>query len=248
MNVLRNIQNKIVAVSRFGLTVPKNRWTGKYYEPRSYNQWNSFSGRYIQSREYPHYGTETFNESINSVGGYHSINENYGRKRRRDSSDDVHLNVKRFSFDEKHNGRRNDGHYDAKEHSFSEVYGRKRAHNFSDDHHEAKKPRFSETFVNYAIKRPSQHPNPNRKILEALFDAEITADGWEKKSDDEFQYHTKIRGKCFYEKGKTIDNAKEYVAESVLKELCNFKSENVFWPENLLPFRLNQDFADEIER
>lgn len=86
-----------------------------------------------------------------------------------------------------------------------------------------------------------------RKILEELFNPEITADGW-KKNNNRFEYYTKIRGKFFYQLGDSVDKAKERVAETALKELCDFKYERIFWPKDLLSFQLNQDFADGIER
>lgn len=140
-------------------------------------------------------------------------------------------------------------HHDAREHSFSDENSKKRQRDSGDDdgdYYQAKKTRL-DVSVQYAIKQPSQYANPNRKILEALFDSDITAEGWKKKSTG-FEYHTQIREKCFYDTGRSIDSAREHVAERALKELCNFKSETVCWPNDLLQFRLNQTFADEIGR
>lgn len=110
----------------------------------------------------------------------------------------------------------------------------------------AKTLRFTGPLVEYAIKKLNYYPQPMRKVLDSLFESEITADGWE-KSNDEFQYHTTIRGKCYYQSGNSIVNAKEQVAETALKELCSFKFEKISWPRNLVSFRLEQSFADAIE-
>lgn len=110
----------------------------------------------------------------------------------------------------------------------------------------AKTLRITGPLVEYAIKRFSYYPQPMRKVLDSLFESEITADGWE-KSNDAFQYHTTIRGKYYCQLGSSIVDAKEQVAETALKDLCSFKFENISWPRNLLSFRLEQSFADAIE-
>lgn len=252
MNFIRNLRGKFVQASRFEITVPTNRSTDtihhnpfvKNYEPQSYNQLNG-AGRYIPLEVYHHYRNEILNRPNNNVSTSHSFNENYSRKRTRDSSNDDRFDAKRrLVYDEKQRGRRDD----EKRRLFDADYSKKRVRDSHDeDRYAPKRQRLDETSVQYAIKQPSQLSNPNRKILKNLFDPEITADGWEKNGEG-FKYHTQIRGKCFYESGDSIDDAKELVAEKALKELCNFKREKILWPDELLPYRLDQKFADEIER
>lgn len=124
---------------------------------------------------------------------------------------------------------------------------RARENDYEDVQHVQKRQRLNASSVQYAIKTPSQCAYPMRKTLEKLFSPAITADGWE-KNDEVFQYRTQILGTNFFEFGDTIENARELVAETALRALSNFKYEKISWPKNLLSFRLNQDFADEIER
>lgn len=110
----------------------------------------------------------------------------------------------------------------------------------------AKRQKLSGPSVQYAFKKSSEYPQPMRKVLNLLFESEITADGWE-KVNGKFHCHIKIRQNMYYGMGNTIANAGEQVAETVLRALCNFKFENISWPRQLLPFRLEQSFADAIE-
>lgn len=241
MNFIRNLRGKFVSASRLKITAPTNRSNDTSHHSRqTCNQWNG-AGRYIPLEVDPHYRNEILDRT-NVVSSYH-------RKRARDSYNDDQLDAKkRGVYHDKQSGSRDDNHYDAKRRSFVADCSKKRARDsYDESYNVAKRHRLNETSVQYAIKQPSQYANPNRKILENLFNPEITAEGWEKNSEG-FKYHTQIRGKCFYESGGSIDDAKELVAEKALDELCNFKREKILWPDKLLPFRLDQKFADEIER
>lgn len=110
----------------------------------------------------------------------------------------------------------------------------------------AKRQKLAGPSVTYAFKKSSQYLQPMRKVLNILFESEITADGWE-KVNNQFSYHTQIRGNRYTRLSSSIDKAKEQAAETALKDLCNFKFENIAWPHQLLPFRLEQSFADAIE-
>lgn len=111
----------------------------------------------------------------------------------------------------------------------------------------AKKQKLTVPSVKYGFKKSSEYPQPMRKVLDILFQSEITADGW-KKVNGKFNYHTEIRGNKFNRMGNSIDNAREQVAETALKALCNFKFENITWPRHISSFRLEQPFADAIEK
>lgn len=242
MDIFRNL-GQFVPSPRSQLAVRSSRSVemicnpfARNYETQGYGQLNSTAGRYIPLD--PRLRKEILNQSVTyAVNSYETSNENRSRKRTRDSSDEYHLDAKRNLSDYNHNGRRD----------HDENYTGKRALDDDESCHSVKRQRTSEICVQYAIKKPSQSPITNRKILESLYDPEITAEGWEKNRVG-FKYHTEIRGKCFYELGDSIDHAKELVAETALKELCNLKQEEIIWPEKLERFRLNQDFADEIER
>lgn len=123
---------------------------------------------------------------------------------------------------------------------------RAREEYYDEDLNLAKRQRLTGPCVEYAIKKCSQYPQPMRKVLDMLFESEITADGWE-KINGMFLYHTKIREKYYYQSGISIDIARELVAEAALKELHNFKFEKISWPQTISSFRLEQHSADEIE-
>ncbi|KAJ6638122.1 Double-stranded RNA-specific editase Adar [Pseudolycoriella hygida] len=213
------------------------------YNPQNYNQSYNLAGSYIPFDD-PFYISQNRYDRPSPASN----------KRPRDFSED---------FEESYSKRRFYGHHDDERYPplspiFSgtrDDFRRKRPFSETNSNTEwkretdAKRPRFNDSFssVQYAIKQPSQYVNPLRKILENLFTPEITADGW-KKYGHSFEYHTEIRGMCFYGRGDSIDNAKESVAGTALKKFCNFKDEKIIWPQNLLPYRLEQYFADEIER
>lgn len=198
MNILRKFQGRLGNPSRFNVLRLQNQATDSAGSYKLIDK--NVAGRYRPLDENSQYHNQNTNTASRC---YNSVDENYSRKRPRDSSDD--------------------------------------------DHYDAKRLRVNVPSLQYAIKKPSQYTNPMRKMLEKLFDPEITADGWE-RNNDVYKYHTKIRGKCFYQLGNSIDDARELVAETALKELCNLKCEKISWPEKLLPFRLDQHIADEIER
>lgn len=147
-------------------------------------------------------------------------------------------------------------------HSFDENYkpvSHKRAREFYDDDDfscvpnlakNAKKHRFASPTqsVKYAFKKASEYPQPMRKVLDTLFESEIFAEGWEKVGfNGQFQYHINIRGKNYQRVSNSVDNAREEVSVLALQELCNYEFENISWPRNLIPYRLEQSFADAIE-
>lgn len=243
MNFFRTLPSKIVQVSHFKIGTTKKRQSGQNCEK---SQGDRLDGRFNPLKECPLYGNDILNRSTSTTVSRHdSLKENYGRKRSRDYSDDDHLDAKRHPFEKNHSGigilnesNRN---------PFSENCRRKRTRlsDESEDDDEEKKRRLND--VQYAIKHPSQYADPNRQILETLFNDNITADGWKKKNDS-IEYHTEVRGKLFYEIGHSLVDAREHVAATALKNLCRFKRENIFWPDTLLPFQLNQLFADKIER
>lgn len=226
MNFIRKLQ-----ASSFNVTIPKKPITNPFVKnniPQDrHSKWDNVAGLYLPLEEYPRYRKHILKQSTDLDG----LN---GRKRVSNP-----LATKNYN---------------------SETYRKKRARDSYDDDDfndawHTKKPRLDDAtlFVKYAIKQPSQYSNPNRKILESLFDPEITAEGWKKingivSPTQMIEYHTQIRGRLFYEMGNSIDDARENVAATALKELCNFKRENIFWPEQLLSFRLDQGFADKIQR
>ncbi|XP_037050420.1 double-stranded RNA-specific editase Adar-like [Bradysia coprophila] len=110
----------------------------------------------------------------------------------------------------------------------------------------AKRQRLSEPSIQYAMKKSSDYANPMRKALDLLFESEITADGWE-KIDNRIKYHISIRGVTYYQWGSSVEITKESAAETALKSLAGFKLQQISWPPQLLPFRLEQPFADSIE-
>lgn len=238
MNFIRKLPSKLVQASHFKVTGSNERRITynpfvKNSESQGQNKWDNVAGLYIPLEQYPRYRKNIL-------------------KRARDTSesDDDQLNgsnAKRPQFNTPIAKKHEEHYANAKRNPFSENNNRKRRARDYDDELlvESKKPRFNE--VQYAIKLGSQYPNPNRKILDNFFDPEITAEGWKKKSDV-IEYHTEIRGQYFVDTGSSINDAKENVAARALKELCNLKQERINWPEQLLPFRLNQEFADKIER
>ncbi len=131
-----------------------------------------------------------------------------------------------------------------------DQFSNKRSHDPYDgdfNPNKSKRQRLTETpSVQYAIKKSSQYPQPMRMVLDLLFKDEITADGWE-KINDHFEYHTKIRGRTYPGSGGSIEDARENAAEKILKQIGGYKMELISWPQQLLPFRLEQPFADAIE-
>lgn len=235
MNFTRTLPSKVVRISHWKDEISKKRSTN--YNPVSQNhrsQGHNIMDRLVGPGRFKAY--QEYPLPVND------LNESYGRKRARDFSDDDHSDAKRPLTMV---------HYESKRNSFPEGGRTKRPREFYDDDYdddrEAKKRLLNDKSVQYAIKQPSQYTDPNRKILEYLFDPEITAEGWKKKTDG-IEYHTEVCGKSFYEIGHSVVDARENVAATALKKLCNFKRENIFWPELLLPFQLNQDFADKMER
>ncbi|XP_037041410.1 double-stranded RNA-specific editase Adar-like isoform X2 [Bradysia coprophila] len=243
MNLIRKIPSKLIRTSQVGTTsIPKNRWIvrnpfTKKGENQSHDERDSLAGLYTPLEEYTRYRKEVLNLSANAELEALALKKNH-RKRARSPSHDDHSYAKRLSSGSNHTSREDDNIF---------VRKKRARESNSDDHNAAKKPRLNDTPIQYAIKHPSQYADPNRKVLESLFDPEITAEGWKKKSDG-FEYHTQIRGTTYYNMGNSIDDAREHVAEKVLKELCDFRREYIRWPDHLLPFRLNQEFADQIER
>lgn len=248
MKLIRKLTSKIVSTTHLKITDHNKRWTNQNGEVQGrykYNKYDSIDALSIPLEEYPRYRNEFLNQSTNTASRYAGRNESNGRKRARDSTDNDQLDKKGRLTADLHS-RNNSSYYETKRNSFPKIDRENRARD--DDYHEAKKQRLDDhPLVQYAIKKPSQYSDPNRKILENLFDPEITADGWEKKSDG-IEYHTRIRGQMFYEMGNSIDEAREHVAATALKQLCNFKHEAVHWPEQLVTFRLDQQFADKIAR
>ncbi len=231
VNFIRTLPSKIIGITKHR---PSNYNTfNQNYGSQGYNFWDKLAGlckpeelagRYKPLEAYPIYAN--------------NLHKSYDRKRSHDYTDDDHLDAKRPLTM---------SHYLTNRNSFSEggsSQKRLREKYDDEDHHEAKKRRFNDT---YAIKEPSQYAHPHRKILESLFEPEITAEGWKKKKG-KIEYHTEVCGKSFVECGDSVVDARENVAETALKKLCDFKRENIFWPEPLLPFQLNQEFADNIER
>lgn len=244
MNFIRKLPSKIVRGSRLKLPnhplTTCNPFAQSYRIQGHQEKLDILPGRFKPLEEYG--SNNILNQSNGSF-------ERHSRKRRRDDyTDEVPLrsDAKKPLYDKRQG--------ESESNSFPGE-GRKkrfRDHYDDDDHYrEEKKRRLNGTSViqyeTYAIKQPSQYVDPNRKILEYLFDPKITADGWKKKSDG-IEYHTEVCGKSFYEIGHSVVEARENVAATALKKLCNFKRENIFWPDVLLTFQLNQEFADTIAR
>lgn len=201
MNFFRKIPSKLQS---FNVTIPKKSLTNPFTKnnlPRDrHNKWDNVPGLYLPLEEYPRYRKDILKQSTENVD-IDGLNDSRGSKRVRDPY-----------------GKRNDNHFD-------ETYRKKRARDSYDDGDDfndswnTKKPRLADakpSYIQYAIKQPSQHSDPHRKILENLFDHEITADGWKKKSDREIEYHTEIRGRIFYEMGKSVHDARDHVAATAL--------------------------------
>lgn len=220
MNLIQKIQSKIVRPTSF--KIPKKKHN-------EYNEWDELAGRYTPlENNIP--GNRILKESTNYNSRFNQRNDSLVRKRARDSTDDHHSDAKRRQL-----LRSNDN---AKKRT-RDTYD-------DDDHYQAKKLRLNPT-VRYAVKEPSQYTDPNRKILESIFDPEITAEGWKKRNHG-IEYYTEIHGETFYEIGESIDRAKENVAAKALRTLCDLKQESIPWPIKLIPLRLEQNFADGIER
>lgn len=256
MNFFQKLRGRLAQSSQYNVNTPQNQffnqWTDNgssepfnenyQYRNQSFDDCYNTAGQYRPSDENYQYQNQIEHQWTNSAGLYQSFEDNYqysSRTRAHETYYDDEINIASLyqSFDDD-----------------SQNASRKRQReNYCDDDyndslsHIKKKQRLNVPCIQYAIKQPSQYTHPLRKILENLFYTEITADGWEKNNDG-FKYHTRIRGNCFYQFGNTIDDAKELVAERALQEFCNFKYEKIAWPHQLLPYRLNQDFADEIER
>lgn len=133
--------------------------------------------------------------------------------------------------------------------NFGNSNGKRNREFYSGDYvaNTAKQQRFtSGECVKYAIKKYSQYPQPMKRVMDIVFSKDVSADGWE-KINGQFQYHTKIRGMNYFRWGSSIDEARENVAEAILKDVGYYKMEAITWPKQILPFRLEQPFADAIE-
>lgn len=132
-----------------------------------------------------------------------------------------------------------------------EGSNRKRAREYYGDENNyapnaAKRQKVNEPIIQYAMKKSSDYAKPMRKVLDLLFESDITADGWE-KINNQIRYHITVRGATYSQWGSSIEMARESTAETALKQLAGFKLQKISWPPQLLPFRLGQPLADSIE-
>lgn len=225
MNILQKMKK------RFGFGRPSNyEVTNNQYQ--SYDQWNNVPGFYRAVNE------NHFENQFYQIDGWYDHQSLYNYQ---NCTENYHENNFNSTYG-----------YQSFEENFQYSNNKRQRECYKDNDQDysclntAKRQRLAGPSVTYAFKKSSQYLQPMTKVLKILFESEITADGWE-KVNNQFSYHTQIRGNRYTRFGNSIEKAREQAAETALKDLCNFKFENIAWPHQLLPFRLEQTFADAIE-
>lgn len=206
--------------------------------------WNDLQQPFPQNVEcYRHHDEQPFQQNVNGFNYGQQSFQNHANHRGQFPQNDGGWNgVQQHSP----NG------YQSQKENYNRLNKMKRPRDYNEANggpNKAKKQKFSEVFgtVQYAFKKFSQYQQPMRKVLEMLFESEITAEGWERRGD-RFGYHATVRGNYYFRVASSVNNAREQAADNILRDLCNFKFEKITWPRNLISFRLDQIIADAIEQ